>query len=300
MYFKINPDLEQNVDPNIAKPKVFILISTIMTWTRTKTEQDYPDSSLTEEEYRRRKPHPNFKNHMAAEKAVIKCGKKGGLKTYVIASGLIYHSGDCIFHQTIKSAWSNQQVDCYGEGANVLPTIHMDDLCSIVFEISETAPETRYILAIDDSKNTLYEITKSISEALSTGKVVKVAKESALLNKSITQSDYDMLISNNRIDAGFVKEMNFEWKYESGLIENIATFVQEFKDARGFLPIKCIVHGPPSSGKTLFSKKIAQIYEIHHVDVETVVNEKMARLVAFINKGKTCGSRWCCCRRGRQ
>ncbi len=49
---------------------------------------------------------------------------------------------------------------CYGEGSNMIPTIHLDDLSSILVELVETTPETRYIVAVDDSKNNLYDILK--------------------------------------------------------------------------------------------------------------------------------------------
>lgn len=37
--------------------------------------QEEPDIAFTEEDYRRRRPHPNFKEHIAAEKLTIKLGK---------------------------------------------------------------------------------------------------------------------------------------------------------------------------------------------------------------------------------
>ena len=37
--------------------------------------QDDPEIPFTEDDYRRRKPHPNFKEHISAEKMVIKFGK---------------------------------------------------------------------------------------------------------------------------------------------------------------------------------------------------------------------------------
>ena len=37
--------------------------------------QDEPDIPFTEEDYRRRRCHPNFKDHIALEKLVIKLGK---------------------------------------------------------------------------------------------------------------------------------------------------------------------------------------------------------------------------------
>jgi adenylate kinase len=60
-----------------------------------------------------------------------------------------------------KSAWLNEpELLCYGEGDNFIPTIHLDDLVSIIVEVTETTPETRYILAVDDSKSTLYDFVK--------------------------------------------------------------------------------------------------------------------------------------------
>ncbi|KAJ3043877.1 Adenylate kinase 7 [Rhizophlyctis rosea] len=261
------------------KPKTFIGISTIMTWARTKGDPDDPDAYITEDEYRRRKPHPNFKQHLAVEKNIIKHGKKSALRTYVIAPGLIYHAGDCIFHYLFKSAWHNEEeLICYGDGSNVVPTIHLDDLCNIVVDTVETLPETKYMLAIDDGKNNMYEFTKAISEALGTGKVKKVPKEAALLNRDLPQSDFDMLMVNVRLEPGHVKDMSFEWKYETGLIENLPQLIQEYKDARGLTPLRMIVHGPPAVGKTFFSERIAKHYEIHLVDVEKVVQDAVARL----------------------
>ena len=37
--------------------------------------QEDPEIPFTEDDYRRRKPHPNFKEHISAEKIVIKYGK---------------------------------------------------------------------------------------------------------------------------------------------------------------------------------------------------------------------------------
>jgi len=262
-----------------TKPKTFVGISTVMTWARTKPDPDDPDAPITEDEYRRRKPHPNFKQHVALEKTIVKYGKKSMLRTFVVAAGLVYHPGPSIFHRFLKSAWLNEpELTCYGDGNNTIPTIHLDDLCNITVEIVETLPETRYILAIDDGKSTLFEILKAISENLGTRKVKKVAKESALLDKDLSQQDYDMLMVNLRLDPGMVKEMTFEWKYETGLVETLPQLIQEYKDARGLTPLKIVVHGPPSSGKTFFSKRIAQHYEIHYLDVEEMVKDEVSKL----------------------
>lgn len=66
--------------------------------------QEEPDVPFTEEDYRRRRPHPNFKNHIAAEKLVIKLGKtdKSKFTSYVVAAGLTYGEGESIFHFLFK------------------------------------------------------------------------------------------------------------------------------------------------------------------------------------------------------
>ncbi len=64
--------------------------------------QDDPEATLSEEDFRKRKAHPNFKEHLNVEKTVIKNGKKGPLKSYVVASGLVYHGGESIFHFFLK------------------------------------------------------------------------------------------------------------------------------------------------------------------------------------------------------
>ncbi|KAJ3118573.1 Adenylate kinase 7 [Phlyctochytrium bullatum] len=189
-----------------------------MTWAKTKVDQDDPDAFLAEDEYRRRKPHPNFKNHIAVEKNIIKAGKKSALHTYIVAPGLIYHSGDSIFHHLFKA----------------------------------------------------------VSECLSTGKVKRVPKEIALVNRDLPQLDYDMLMVNLRLEPG-----------HSGMVENMPQLVQEYKDARGLHPLKLIIHGPPAVGKTLIAAKLAQHYEIHAVEVEAVVKDALERLQSRIHEATT-------------
>lgn len=44
--------------------------------------QDDDEIPFTEDDYRRRKPHPNFKEHISAEKTVIKMGKTVGFSRF--------------------------------------------------------------------------------------------------------------------------------------------------------------------------------------------------------------------------
>ncbi len=88
---------------------------------------------FSEDEFRRRRPHPNFKEHHSAEKLVTKLGltDKKKLLTYVVATGLTYGMEEHVFHYMFKEAWHNApEVQVFGKGANSLPTIHVIDLAA--------------------------------------------------------------------------------------------------------------------------------------------------------------------------
>ncbi|KAG4100288.1 hypothetical protein H8356DRAFT_1290277 [Neocallimastix lanati (nom. inval.)] len=262
-------------------PKIFIAVSSIMTWARTKVE----DENLTEDEYRRRRAHPNFRNLLAAEKSIVKFGKKSSFKTYIVVPGLIYHSGDSIFHFLFKKAWHNEKsLKCFEDGSNILPTIYLNDLANIIVDVADNPPDIKVILAVDDSKNSLYEIVKAISDSLTTGEVEMIPKENAFLEPTMSQDDFNMLQLNLRVEPEKVKEMSFEWKYESGIVENIQQIINEYKYARGLQPLKIGIHGPPYSGKTTLAKKIAEYYRIHYVNAEQELKEGVEKLETIVNE----------------
>jgi len=265
-------ELHSDLD-KIEKPKMFILISSVMTWAKSKPlDPDDPEIPFTEDDYRRRKPHPNFKEHISAEKTVIKLGKtnKSKLVTYVVASGLTYGAEENIFHYLFKSAWHNApELLCFGNGQNVVPTIHIKDLAAVLQNIADSRPKVRYLIAKDDSNNTLEEICKTVSGNLGTEKVKNITKEEALLNKEIDQSDFDMLLVNLRMDAVNVKEnMRITWVSESGMVENIQGIIKEYKDTRNLHPLRVCALGPPAAGKTTVVKQLCDFYKLHHIKIK--------------------------------
>lgn len=266
----------------IDKPKIFILLSTVLTWAKTKpADPEEPEIPFTEEDFRRRKAHPNYKDHLAAEKTVIKFGKtnKKKLSSYVLCSGLIYGLDENIYHYLFKSAWHNQDLELFGPGKNVLPSIHVNDLSGILQNICDKKPKVRYLLAVDDSKVTLKQITKAVSKAIGTNKLKNVSKEDALLNPEVSQSDFDMLLLDLRMDAAYVKEnMQLKWQSETGITENIQKIVKEYKAARNLVPFKVCILGPPGVGKTTISQQIASHYKIHHINIKDVVTQAIENL----------------------
>ncbi|CAG2241509.1 AK [Mytilus edulis] len=284
---EIHSDLDK-----IEKPKMFILISSVMTWAKSKSlDPDDPEIPFTEDDYRRRKPHPNFKEHISAEKTVIKMGKtnKANLVTYVVATALTYGAEESFFHYLFKSAWHNApQLLCFGDGQNVIPTIHIKDLAGVIQNIADSRPKVRYLIAKDDSNNTLFEIVKAVSSSLGTGKVKSITKEEALLNKDIEQADFDMLLVNLRMDAVNVKEnMRISWVSESGMVDNIMQTIKEYKDSRKLQPLRICVLGPPASGKTTVIQQLCEFYKLHHIKIKDVIDQAIDDLKAQARRADT-------------
>lgn len=263
----------------LTSAKVFICISTVLTWAKSKpVDEDDPEVPFTEEDYRRRKPHPNFKTHISAEKLVIKLGKtnKSKLLTYVVAAGLTYGAGEELFHYLFKSAWLGNEpaLQCFGNGSNVVPTIHIKDLASVLVNIADHRPRVRYLLAVDDANSTLDEIVQTVSKCLGNDKVKHIHAEDALLEKSIEQADFDMLLVNLRMDSTYIKEgMNVKWTAAGGLPATIDGVISEYKQTRGVLPMRTCVLGPPASGKSTVIRQLCEHFKLHHIKIQDVIKE---------------------------
>ncbi|KAK1793143.1 hypothetical protein P4O66_011555 [Electrophorus voltai] len=256
--------LHKEIDA-FAESKMFILISTVMTWATSKpVDPDDPEIPFTEEDYRRRKPHPNFKDHIAVEKLVVKLGKTNQrlFPTYVVASGLQYGMGEHVFHFFFKTSWLGEvpRVPVFGEGSNSIPAIHINDLAGsvelwrIVQNLIDRKPKPQYFLAVDDSKNTINDIVR--------------------------QAQIDSLFVNLRMEAVFLKEnFNISWVSETGMVENIRRVTEEYKLTRGLLPVRICVLGPPAVGKSTVAEKICKHYKLHHVKLNDTITETLAYLV---------------------
>ncbi|NXA37059.1 KAD7 kinase, partial [Eudromia elegans] len=268
--------------------KIFILISTIMTWAKSKPlDPEDSEVAFTDEDYRKRKPHPNFTDHINAEKLVLRLGKNNKQKftTYVVASGLQYGAGEGILHYFFKLAWLSESpaIPVFGNGNNFIPTIHVLDLAAILQNIADHKTKTRYIIAIDESMHTLKELIKCISKNLGPGKIEMIPKENAFLIKELTQSHLDMLFVNLRMEATFLKDnFNIKWVAQTGLVENIEEVIKEYKESRGLLPLKIYIHGPPGVGKTSIAENLCRHYKLHHIKIKDVISETIANLEKIV------------------
>ncbi|XP_009004769.3 adenylate kinase 7 isoform X3 [Callithrix jacchus] len=246
---------------HFEKQKVFILLSTVLTWARSKA-LDPEDSEVpfTEEDYRRRKAHPNFLDHINAEKMVLKYGKKSRkFSTYVVAAGLQYGAEGGILHTFFKMAWLGEipALPVFGDGTNVIPAIHVLDLAGVIQNVIDHAPKPRYLVAVDESVHTLEDLVK--------------------------QDRLDHLLVNLRMEALFVKEnFNIRWAAQTGFVENINSILKEYKQSRGLMPIKICILGPPAVGKSSIAEELSKYYKLHHIQLKDVISEAIAKLEAIV------------------
>ncbi|XP_043118384.1 adenylate kinase 7 [Puntigrus tetrazona] len=279
--------LHEEMD-QFSRPKMFILVSTVMTWATTKpADKDHPEIPFTEEHYRRRKAHPNFHDHIGLEKLVVKLGKtkSSQFSTYVVASGLQYGMGEHIFHLFFKMSWLGEvaQVPIFGDGSNFIPTIHISDLAGIVQNVIDHKPKSQYFVAVDDSKNTMEDIIKAVTSVLGSGKTQNVSKEEIYLIRDLTQTDIDSLLVNLRIEATYLKEnFNIQWVSETGVVENIEQITEEYKQTRGLLPLRICILGPPAVGKSTIAERTCKHYKLHHVKLKETITETLENLESSV------------------
>uniref|UniRef100_A0A3B4AW22 Uncharacterized protein n=1 Tax=Periophthalmus magnuspinnatus TaxID=409849 RepID=A0A3B4AW22_9GOBI len=269
---------------NFTGPKMFILVSTVMTWACRKPIDPDEDRPFTDEDFRRRRHHANFKAHNDLEKRVVKLGKtnKSMFCTYVVVSGMQYGMGEQIFHYFFKTSWEGLKphIPVFGDGTNIVPTIHINNLASVIQNVIEHRPRPYYLLAVDYSTHTLEEIVQAIAKSLGPGTIKKMPLTEACLIRELTVMEIDYMTVNLRMESAYLKEqLSVSWQCENGLVEHIDQVVQEYRQNRGLQPIRICVLGPPAVGKSTLSKMICDHYKLHHVKLKPTITETIAQLV---------------------
>ena len=221
------------------------------------------------------------------------------LTVHVLCSGIRYGLGENRLYELFKAAWlQNPGALSYsGKGENLIPTIHVIDLARLTRRMvqagsAKTAQDKairakQYIIAIDrTSRPTQKKLIEGISRGTGTGKANDRGidayshlpidqKEFLMINLKMRASD---AFKDGEVpeDAGeeaeeIAKKLKFPWHCEKGIIENIRRLNEEFNTNRGLHPVKIFITGPPASGKTYYSERIANYYNIPRVHAKELV-----------------------------
>ncbi|KAM6903838.1 adenylate kinase 7-like [Lycodopsis pacificus] len=184
-----------------------------------------------------------------------------------------------IFVASASWLWPESEIPVFGDGTNIVPTIHISDLASVIQNVIEHQPEPYYLLAVDSSNNTLEDIVKEVASIIRPGKVQKRPFEEAFLNKDLSTREIDSLLVNLRMDAVHIKELfSINWLCETGLVDNIELVGEEYQKARGLLPIRLCVLGPPAVGKSTVSRKISEYYKLQYIALKETISETISQL----------------------
>ncbi|CAH0551263.1 unnamed protein product [Brassicogethes aeneus] len=268
----------------LEEERIFILISTVMTWGKTKplNPRD-PTLAYTESKYKKRKAHPNYEDHIACEREVVLRGRKDKdhLKTYVVCSGIVYGEEELDLTPIFKLAWLNESyLPCFYPGTNSVPLIHVGDLARVLHKLMDINPGTpQYILAVEPSPTSLKKILVALSKALGSGRTKNVSQAEAFLYNEFNQRFFDLCTLDIRMEPEFVSDaLQVDWQTELNIAQNMKRIAEQFVIKRHLISKKIILHGPPASGKTRLAKMLAEKYGLHYISIATMIEDIVENL----------------------
>ncbi|XP_041976402.1 adenylate kinase 7-like isoform X2 [Aricia agestis] len=240
---EIESKLNEGREGENYKKRYLILISTVMTWALTKPlDPDTPDMPFIETDFRKRKPHPNFRTHYDIENEVIGMARKfkPQIGTIVVASGITYGGQEDVLFYWFQKAWECEPLlPIISTGGNFLPLINVQDLAKVIYKLIENFPKKLYILAVEQNIMKQREIIKALGRISGSGMFTNVPAEKAFLIPELDQRMYDMIMLNVSMEPVFiVEEMGLEWTSEMTFEENVPTLMKQFTKARKLKPFK--------------------------------------------------------------
>ncbi|XP_047527068.1 adenylate kinase 7-like [Vanessa atalanta] len=273
-----SPDLDDDEPQSAYKKRYLILVSTVMTWAVTKPlDPDTPDMPFIESDFRKRKPHPNYKMHYDLENEVIGIARKykSHIGAMVIATGVTYGGREDVLFYWFQKAWECERLlPILGRGGNVIPLINVKDLAQIIYNIISDFPKKLYILAVEQNVTKQREIIKPLGKIVGSGMFKCIPPEDSFLIPEIDQRIFDSMTLNLNMEPTFIVEtMGLQWTSELSFEENVPILMKQFKRERGLKSFKVIVHGPPIVGKTTLSKLICEAYGLLYVSPETIAED---------------------------
>lgn len=277
------PELDANGEPIVKKKPLF----------------------FKESDYHLRVPDEHYQQIKTLETLAMSSVKtQPRLTVHVLCSGIRYGLGESRLYELFKAAWlqNPRALSFSGKGDNAIPTIHILDLARLVRRtVQATAQKTaqdkaihakQYIFAIDrTAKPTQKNLISAISRGIGTGQVdtrgesaythyPREQKEFLLINLKMRASD---AFKDGEVpeDAGedaeqLAKALKFPWHCEKGLGENIRLLNEEFNGYRGLHPVKIFLMGPPASGKTHYTERLALYYNIPRVHAKEISDRVFA------------------------
>lgn len=220
-----------------------------------------------------RRAYPKYESWKNIENLALTCNKNENLRCYVLCAGIMYGLGEIILSQHFMSAWLGEieALPFIAPGDNVIPTVHITDLARMVAYILAYPPNQRYIVGCDHSADTQLMIIQAISSAMSDGKVKAVDFVDVMLENWSEYLSLHLLVNTSSIFDDPAHPM--EWHCSKGIVSCIDLLNQEFNAFRALRSVKVFVTGPPVSGKSHYSRKLAERYSVPHLHISSLIHE---------------------------
>lgn len=256
-----------------------VLISTLMTWALTPTTVP-----LTGDDFRKRKPHPNFRSQYETELKASKLSRENPLvEVFILSCGIPYGDGEDMLFGLMKFAWGEMfnesvslpmpihAVPLIGDGQNVVPMIHVRDLAQLLISTLKGQMIDRFVMAVDRGNCKLQEVVEAIAKVFSNGQTKQVTMDQALTIPWISETLIDYLTA----DISAVNELLGRVKMDNadGFVAGIDQVKEEFVDIRGIKPLRVLVSGPPLSGKSYVASRISYRFSLPLITVDSLVAE---------------------------
>ncbi len=116
----------------------------------------------------------------------------------MVSTGILYGMGEKQLLRLFKQAILQQpdELTVVGDGANLIPMIHISDMCQVIEELAWNRPDDKRVYLLSDSAEiTQHALVKAITDSVGNGKVKFITKEESLWN-----SDYNLTSLNFKIE----------------------------------------------------------------------------------------------------
>eukprot|EP00742_Colponemidia_sp_Colp-10_P000791 GILJ01000857.1.p1 GENE.GILJ01000857.1~~GILJ01000857.1.p1 ORF type:complete len:699 (-),score=133.23 GILJ01000857.1:66-2090(-) len=247
-----------------------IVVSSVLTWARTPKKEE---GGYREDEFAQRRPSPAYERMRSVETLAAGIGaSKENLKSYVLCAGVLYGMGELKLASLFKQCWlsaSPAGLPVLGAGNNRVPTIHVKDVARLARKLTVESPENSYLLAIDKSAESQLSIVQAIASHMGDGTIRHVEEDQATPDDIVEPLQLDLELIPSSILVG--EEVQFDWFCENGLVANIELVCQEYRECRRLTPVKIFITGPPASGKSFHGKKLAEHYNVPHIQIQHVI-----------------------------
>ncbi|KAL8274804.1 hypothetical protein Esti_001279 [Eimeria stiedai] len=196
---------------------------------------------LSAEHFELRMPSKSYEKWKMVETLLMSLNSKENFRGIVVAAGMMYGYGEDTLYEAFKAAWLGLQTHkLVGEGNNFVPTVHVQDMCSLVKAAALDASKTAgaYHLAVDKAFVTQRQVVESIVNELgSPFEVTGISAEEAALVETA-----EILSRDFRFDCSpLMNDSSFPWHAKEGFVVLIKQVAAEFCQWRGLRQLKIFV-----------------------------------------------------------